>query len=43
MRVFEADTFINGSELVDGFNGDNPGKVPVRSCLAGDAARFRLM
>lgn len=33
-------TFINGSELVDGFNRDNPGKVPVTGGLAGDAARF---
>lgn len=33
-------TFINGSELVDGFNRDNPGKVPVSGGLAGDAARF---
>jgi hypothetical protein len=33
-------SFINGSELVDGFNRDNPGKVPVTGGLAGDAARF---
>jgi hypothetical protein len=33
-------TFINGSELVDGFNRDNTGKVPVSGGLAGDAARF---
>ncbi|MEO3406296.1 FIST N-terminal domain-containing protein [Mucilaginibacter sp. CAU 1740] len=33
-------TFINGSELVDGFNRDNPDKVPVTGGLAGDAARF---
>jgi len=33
-------TFVNGSELVDGFNRDNPNKVPVTGGLAGDAARF---
>jgi hypothetical protein len=33
-------TFINGSELVDGFNRDNAGKVPVTGGLAGDSARF---
>ncbi|WP_295713056.1 FIST N-terminal domain-containing protein [Mucilaginibacter sp.] len=33
-------TYINGSELVVGFNDDNPGKVPVTGGLAGDAARF---
>jgi len=32
--------FINGSELVDGFNNDNPHNVPVTGGLAGDAARF---
>lgn len=33
-------TFINGSELVDGFNHNNPDKVPITGGLAGDAARF---
>jgi hypothetical protein len=33
-------TFINGSELVDGFNSDNPNNIPVTGGLAGDAARF---
>jgi hypothetical protein len=33
-------TFINGSELVDGFNSDNPHNIPVTGGLAGDAARF---
>ncbi|MDB5142013.1 MAG: histidine kinase [Mucilaginibacter sp.] len=33
-------TFINGSELVDGFNHGNSRLVPVTGGLAGDAARF---
>jgi hypothetical protein len=33
-------TFINGSELVDGFNSDNPHNIPVTGGLAGDGARF---
>ncbi|HEY2584024.1 MAG TPA: FIST N-terminal domain-containing protein [Mucilaginibacter sp.] len=33
-------TFINGSELVDGFNHDNHKRVPITGGLAGDAARF---
>jgi hypothetical protein len=33
-------TFINGSELVAGFNANNPGHVPVTGGLAGDADRF---
>jgi hypothetical protein len=33
-------TFINGSELVDGFNQDNTDQVPLTGGLAGDAARF---
>ena len=33
-------THINGSELVDGFNFDNPGEIAVTGGLAGDAARF---
>jgi len=33
-------TFINGSELVDGFNSDNQGNIPVTGGLAGDGARF---
>lgn len=33
-------TFINGSELVDGFNHDNRLHVPMTGGLAGDGARF---
>jgi len=33
-------TFINGSELVDGFNHENHQEIPVTGGLAGDAARF---
>lgn len=33
-------TYINGSELVDGFNSDNQRHIPVTGGLAGDAARF---
>ncbi len=33
-------TFINGSELVDGFNQDNKQQVLLTGGLAGDAARF---
>lgn len=33
-------TFINGSELVAGFNANNPGQVPVTGGMAGDADRF---
>jgi hypothetical protein len=33
-------TFINGSDLVAGFNSDNLNNVPVTGGLAGDAARF---
>jgi len=33
-------TFINGTELVAGFNENNPGHVPVTGGLAGDADRF---
>lgn len=33
-------TFINGSELVNGFNKDNERQVPITGGLAGDAARF---
>lgn len=32
--------YINGSELVAGFNKNNIGNVPVTGGLAGDAARF---
>jgi len=38
--VISDGTYINGSELVAGFNDNNPGKVPVTGGLAGDAARF---
>src|SRR5579863_4532278 len=33
-------TFINGSELVEGFNDENIHLIPVTGGLAGDAARF---
>ena len=33
-------TFINGSELVAGFNENNPRHVPVTGGMAGDADRF---
>ncbi len=33
-------TFINGSELVAGFNANNPNHVPVTGGMAGDADRF---
>jgi hypothetical protein len=38
--VISDGTFINGSELVDGFNKNNKFNVPVTGGLAGDAARF---
>lgn len=38
--VISDGTFINGSELVDGFNSNNEQLVPVTGGLAGDAARF---
>jgi hypothetical protein len=38
--VISDGTFINGSELVAGFNAHNPGAVPVSGGLAGDADRF---
>ncbi|GAA4341070.1 FIST N-terminal domain-containing protein [Mucilaginibacter gynuensis] len=34
-------TYINGSELVAGFNSINPSQVPVTGGLAGDADRFK--
>ena len=37
--VISDGTFINGSELVDGFN-NNKNNIPVSGGLAGDAARF---
>ncbi|MES2827117.1 MAG: FIST N-terminal domain-containing protein [Bacteroidota bacterium] len=33
-------TFVNGSELVSGFNQNNSTQIPVTGGLAGDAARF---
>jgi hypothetical protein len=33
-------TFINGSELVAGFNDINTGRIPVSGGLAGDGTRF---
>jgi len=33
-------TFVNGSELVDGFSHDNKRHIPITGGLAGDAARF---
>ena len=38
--VISEGSFINGSELVAGFNAVNPNNVPVTGGLAGDAARF---
>lgn len=38
--VISEGSFINGSELVAGFNAENPNNVPVTGGLAGDAARF---
>src|SRR5260370_30298910 len=38
--VISDGTFINGSELVDGFNQNNHRQVPITGGLAGDAARF---
>jgi hypothetical protein len=38
--VISDGTYINGSELVYGFNNINPNNVPVTGGLAGDAARF---
>lgn len=33
-------THVNGSELVDGLNEDNPALIPITGGLAGDNARF---
>jgi hypothetical protein len=38
--VISDGTFINGSELAEGLNKDNPKKIPITGGLAGDAARF---
>ncbi|RYE13981.1 MAG: histidine kinase, partial [Sphingobacteriales bacterium] len=38
--VISDGTFVNGSELVAGFNENNLAKVPVSGGLAGDADRF---
>jgi len=38
--VISDGTFINGSELIAGFNDHNPTRVPVTGGLAGDGARF---
>jgi hypothetical protein len=38
--VISEGSFINGSELVAGFNAVNPNNIPVTGGLAGDAARF---
>ncbi|MEO6150857.1 MAG: FIST N-terminal domain-containing protein [Mucilaginibacter sp.] len=38
--VISDGTFINGSELVAGFNANNPDRVIVSGGLAGDADRF---
>ena len=38
--VISDGTFVNGSELVEGFNNDNPRQIPITGGLAGDAARF---
>lgn len=33
-------TFVNGSDLVSGFNQNNSSQIPITGGLAGDAARF---
>lgn len=38
--VISEGSFINGSELVAGFNSVNTNNIPVTGGLAGDAARF---
>ncbi len=38
--VISDGTFINGSELIAGFNSQKPDNVPVTGGLAGDADRF---
>ncbi len=38
--VISDGTFVNGSELVNGFNDDNHLQIPVTGGLAGDAANF---
>ncbi len=39
--VISDGTKINGSELVSGFNADNPRRIPVTGGLAGDGSRFQ--
>jgi hypothetical protein len=38
--VLSDGTHINGSELVDGLNMDNPSLIPITGGLAGDGSRF---
>lgn len=38
--VISDGTFVNGSELVNGFNQNNEIQVPITGGLAGDGARF---
>lgn len=38
--VLSEGSFSNGSELVSGFNDNNPKKIPVTGGMAGDAGRF---
>jgi len=38
--VLSDGTLINGSELVSGFNKNNPNEVPINGGLAGDGANF---
>lgn len=40
VMVISDGTFINGSELVAGFNSNNESNVPVTGGLAGDGAKF---
>jgi hypothetical protein len=39
--VVSEGSFTNGSELVNGFNQNNPNQIPVTGGLAGDADRFQ--
>ncbi|MCA6450748.1 MAG: FIST C-terminal domain-containing protein [Chitinophagaceae bacterium] len=39
--VLSESSFINGDELVRGFNENNPRQIPVTGGLAGDAERFQ--
>lgn len=39
--VLSESSFINGGELVRGFNENNPRQIPITGGLAGDAERFQ--